>query len=82
MVECYTVLHPVGLLGAEPANASVLECAVEPKHSETQGTLKSPLSDDDTRRFLYHRKFLLLLEKKKACQFLGIRPGKIHCVTK
>ena len=68
MVESCTVLYLVGSLGAGDTNASVLECAVEPKHSETQGTLNSPLSDDDTRRFLHHRKLLLLLEKNPQKQ--------------
>lgn len=61
-------------------NASVLECALEPKHSGAQGTLSTPLSDDKNKTVPHQRKLLWL--KKKPANSWGLVLGKSHCVLK
>lgn len=61
-------------------NASVLECALEAKHSGAQGTLSTSLSDDKKKQDSSPSKEIIVIEEK-ASQFLGIGPGKISLCT-
>lgn len=63
-------------------NASVLECALEAKHSGAQGTLSTPLSDDEKKKQDSSPSKEIIVLKKKPANSWGLVLGKSHCVPK